>query len=112
MEKRGKCWVLVWVYPGYSNKKKGIAISYSHIRDWDNIPLKRIARRGVWLPCYMENNVSGMIYAYKCLVYNGKCEDMLFFSVRTGARVMPIINNMPVSSINGFPGEIGHVKVS
>lgn len=110
--KKGKVLGIGLGVPGYSNKKKGIAISYSHIRDWDNIPLKRMIEEEFGLPCYMENNVSGMIYAYKCLVYNGKCEDMLFFSVRTGARVMPIINNMPVSSINGFPGEIGHVKVS
>lgn len=98
--------------PGYSDKKRGIGISYSHIRGWDKIPLKKIIEDEFGLPCYMENNVSGMIYAYKCLVYNGKCEDMLFISVRTGARVMPIINNMPVSSVNGFPGELGHVKVS
>lgn len=98
--------------PGYSNKKKGIAIAYSHLKGWDNIPLKKLVEDTFGLPCYMENNVSGMIYAYKCLVYPGKCEDMLFVSVRTGARVMPVINNMPVSSVNGFPGELGHVKVS
>lgn len=97
--------------PGYSDKRKGLAIAYTHIPKWHNIPLRRTVEEEFRLPCYMENNVSGMIYAYKCLVYNGKCEDMLFVSVRTGARVMPIINNMPVSSINGFPGELGHIKV-
>ncbi len=97
--------------PGYSNKKNGLAISYGHLKGWDNIPLKKMIQDEFGLPCYMENNVNSMIYAYKCLVYHGKCEDMLFVSVRTGARVMPIINNMPVSSVNGFPGELGHVKV-
>lgn len=97
--------------PGYSDKKEGVAISYTHLRGWDNIPLKKIVEDEFGLPCYMENNVSGMIYAYKWLVYNGKCEDMLFVSVRTGARVMPIINNTPVSSAYGFPGELGHIKV-
>lgn len=111
-EKKGKVLGIGLGVPGYSSKKKGIAISYSHIKGWDNIPLKKMIEDEYGLPCYMENNVSGMIYAYKCLVYNGKCEDMLFVSVRTGARVMPIINNMPVSSVNGFPGELGHVKVS
>lgn len=111
-EKKAKVLGIGLGVPGYSDKKKGVAIAYSHLRGWDNIPLKRIVEDTFGLPCYMENNVSGMIYAYKCLVYHGKCEDMLFVSVRTGARVMPVINNMPVSSVNGFPGELGHVKVS
>lgn len=97
--------------PGYSNKKEGIAISYNHFKDWDNIPLKRIIEDEFQFPCYMDNNVNVMIFAYKWLVYHGRCEDMLFVSVRTGARVMPIINNTPVSSSYGFPGELGHVKV-
>lgn len=59
----------------------------------------------------MENNVNVMIYAYKWLVYNGKCEDMLFVSIRTGARVMAIINNQPMRSAYGFSGELGHVTI-
>lgn len=98
--------------PGYSDKEKGIAISYPHLRHWDNIPVKQLLEDRFKVPCYMENNVSGMIYAYKYLVYGGKCEDMLFISIRTGVRVMPIINNVPVSASKGFPGEMGHIKVS
>lgn len=97
--------------PGYSSKKEGMAISYNHFKDWDNIPLKQIIEEEFHFPCYMDNNVNVMIFAYKWLVYHGRCEDMLFVSVRTGARVMPIINNTPVSSTYGFPGELGHVKV-
>lgn len=110
-EKKGKAVGIGIGVPGYSDKRKGLAIVYNHISGWNNVPLRKMVEEEFCLPCYMENNVSGMIYAYKCLVYNGKCEDMLFVSVRTGARVMPIINNTPVSSINGFPGELGHVKV-
>ena len=40
------------------------------------------------------------------------CEDMLFVSIRTGARVIPIINNQPVRGTCGYSGELGHVKVS
>ncbi len=59
----------------------------------------------------MDNNINVMIYAYKWLVYHGKCEDMLFISIRSGARVIPIINNQPVSSTYGYSGELGHVKI-
>ena len=60
----------------------------------------------------MDNNVNVMIYAYKWLIYGGRCEDMLFVSIRTGARVIPIINNQPVCGTHGFSGELGHVKIN
>lgn len=97
--------------PGYNDVKNGIAISYNHIKGWNNIPIKKIIEDEFGIPCYMENNVNVMIYAYKWLVYNGKCEDMLFVSIRTGARVMPIVNNQPMSSAYGFSGELGHVRI-
>lgn len=97
--------------PGYNDVKNGIAISYNHIKGWSNIPIKKIIEDEFGIPCYMENNVNVMIYAYKWLVYNGKCEDMLFVSIRTGARVMPIVNNQPMSSAYGFSGELGHVRI-
>ncbi len=97
--------------PGYSDKHRGVAISYTHLKGWENVPVKQIVEEEFGYPCYMDNNVNGMIYAYKYLVYNGRCEDMLFISIRTGARVMPVINNMPVSSVSGSPGELGHIKV-
>lgn len=97
--------------PGYNDTRNGIAISYSHIKNWENIPVKEMIETEFGIPCYMDNNVNVMIYAYKWLVYQGKCEDMLFVSIRTGARVMPIINNQPVSSSCGFPGELGHIRL-
>lgn len=97
--------------PGYNDTKAGLSISYNHIKGWTNIPIKKIIEDEFSIPCYMGNNVNVMIYAYKWLVYHGKCEDMLFVSIRTGARVMPIINNQPVSSAYGFPGELGHIKI-
>lgn len=101
--------------PGYSDKTKGIALSYSYIEGWNNIPVRQIMEEELkefQIPCYMGNNVDVMIYAYKWLVFRGSCDDMLFISVRTGARVMPIINNQAVSSRYGFPGELGHIRVS
>lgn len=110
-EKRDKVLGIGLGIPGYSDKQRGVAISYTHLKGWENVPVKQIIEDEFGYPCYMDNNVNGIIYAYKYLIYNGKCEDMLFISIRTGARVMPIINNMPVSSVGGFPGELGHIKV-
>ena len=93
--------------PGYSDKTKGIALSYTYFEGWKNIPVRQIIEEEFQIPCYMGNNVDVMIYAYKWLVFHGSCDDMLFISVRTGARVMPVINNQAVSSRYGFPGELG-----
>ena len=98
--------------PGYSDINKGIAISYGHLQGWKNIPIKEIIENEFHIPCYMDNNVNVMIFAYKWLIYGGKCEDMLFVSIRTGARVIPIINNQPVCGTHGFSGELGHVKIN
>lgn len=98
--------------PGYSDINRGIAISYGHLQGWKNIPIKEIIENEFHIPCYMDNNVNVMIYAYKWLIYGGRCEDMLFVSIRTGARVIPIINNQPVCGTHGFSGELGHVKIN
>lgn len=97
--------------PGYSDSNAGMAISYSHLRGWANIPIQKLIQEEFQIPCYMDNNVNVMIFAYKWLVYHGECEDMLFVSIRTGARVIPIVNNQPVSGAHGFSGELGHVKI-
>ena len=50
----------------------------------------------------MDNNVNVMIFAYKWLVYGGKCEDMLFVSIGTGARVIAIISDKTVCGTWGY----------
>lgn len=97
--------------PGYSDKNAGVAISYNYFDDWKNIEIRKLMEEEFGIPCYIDNNVNVMIYAYKWLVYRGKCEDMLFVSVRSGARVIPIVNNQPVSSSYGISGELGHIKI-
>ncbi len=97
--------------PGYSNKERGIAISYNYFDKWNNVPLRKIIEDEFQVPCYMDSNIKVMIYAYKWLVFQGFCEDMLFVSVRTGAHVIPVINNHEISSSYGFTGELGHVRV-
>lgn len=97
--------------PGYINQSEGMALSYNHFDKWKNVPIREIVQNKFHLPCYIDNNVNVMIYPYKWLKYNGRCEDMLFISVRTGARVIPVIRNQPVKSSMEYAGEIGHIKV-
>ncbi|MGL6198219.1 MAG: ROK family protein [Lachnospiraceae bacterium] len=97
--------------PGYVNKEMGVAKCYTHFVDWIDVPIKKIIEERIDLPCYIENNVDAMAFAYKWFYFNGECEDFIFLSIRTGARVVPVINNRLVFSETGFSGEIGHVKI-
>lgn len=98
--------------PGYVNKEEGIAKGYTHFADWKDVPIKEIIEEQIDIPCYIENNVDVMAFAYKWLYFKGDYEDFLFLSIRTGARLVPVINNRLVFSETGFSGEIGHVKIA
>ena len=97
--------------PGYIDKETGTALEYKHLAGWTNVPIKKIVEEEFHIPCYMENNVNVMIYAYKWLVYHGKCEDMILVSIRTGARTVIVSDNHPISSPSGYMGELGHIRV-
>ena len=98
--------------PGYINKKEGVAVGYSYLRNWKNVPVKALIEKRFGIPCHIENNVNVMAFAYKYLYYKGDCEDFVFLSIRTGARIVPVMNNHMVFSDFGFSGEIGHIKIS
>lgn len=97
--------------PGYIDKKKGIAYSYAHIQAWKDVELKKYIESIYHVPCYMENNVSVTAFAYKWMYFKGNCQDFTFFSIRTGIRMVSVVNNRIVSSNNGFIGELGHINI-
>lgn len=97
--------------PGYVDKKHGIAVSYAHLKEWKDIKIRRIIEEEYHLPCYIENNVNVMAFAYTWLCPKEDISDFLFVSIRTGARVIPFINSRAVLSNHGFSGELGHVKI-
>ncbi len=58
--------------PGYINKSEGVAVGYTHFKDWKNVPIKKMIEDEFSLPCYIENNVNVMAFAYKWLYFNGE----------------------------------------
>lgn len=98
--------------PGYIDKENGVAVGYTHFKDWHDVPIQSIMEEEFKVPCYIENNVNVMAFAYKWFYFNGECEDFLFLSIRTGARIVPVINNRMIFSSSGFSGEIGHMQVA
>lgn len=110
--KPGQIFAISVGIPGYLNEDKSIALSHFRLKDWENVPVKKILEDEFHLPCYLDNNVNVMAFAYKWLRYNGDCRDFLFVSIRTGVRIVPVINNHLILSRGGLSGELGHVKVA
>lgn len=98
--------------PGYVNREEGIGIDYSYFKDWKNVPVRSIIETKFKYPCFVDNNVNVMALAYKNLLLKNHNEDFVFLSIRTGARIVPIINNRMVFSNFGISGEVGHIKIA
>lgn len=97
--------------PGYLDSVNGIAVEYPMIPGWKNIPIKQIIEEKYELPCYIENNVTVMAFAYNWLKTDEHIDDFIFISIRSGARMVPVVNNELILSNIGFGGQLGHIKV-
>jgi len=97
--------------PGYFDADNGIALEYPMISGWRNIPIKKMIEDKFGLPCYIDNNVTVMAFAYKWLKCDEYVDDFIFISIRSGAKIVPVINNELFLSNKGFSGQLGHIKV-
>ena len=97
--------------PGYIDIEHGVALHYTYIRDWLNIPIIEIMEQRLNLPCYIINNVSTMGLAFKWLDTYWQKDDFVFVSIRTGARSILFVNGEPYLGKNCGSGELGHIKI-
>lgn len=99
-------------FPGYFDAKNGTGINYPILKNWQNIPIKEHLENKYSCNCYVENNVSLMSLGYKYLDANTNIsDDYLFVSVRSGVRLVPIINGETLWGEKSFAGQIGHIKI-
>lgn len=98
--------------PGYIDMDNGIALHYTYIKDWINIPIVQMIEHEFSIPCYIGNNVSSMCLAFKWINQYRQDNDFVFVSVRTGVRSILFINGEPYLGKNCCSGELGHVKLN
>ncbi len=98
--------------PGYCDKEKGIGISYTHLNNWENVPIKETLEEYFELPCYVDSNVNLMALAFKWFYFHGDVRDYVLVSMRTGIHMVPFMDNELILSHSGFAGELGHVHVA
>jgi Transcriptional regulator/sugar kinase len=97
--------------PGYFDSATGVALEYPMIPSWKNIPIRQIIEDRFGLRCHIDNNVTVMAFAYKWLKSNDYLDDFIFISIRSGARIVPIINNELFLSNKCFAGQLGHIRM-
>lgn len=97
--------------PGYFDDDSGIALNYSTIPAWKNVPIIQMIENRFNMPCYIENNVNVMAFAYRWMRQQTMPENYIFVSVRTGVRIVPVVKEKLVLSRSGSSGQLGHTKV-
>ena len=98
--------------PGYVDSASGIASLYVHIRNWKDIPLRKIVEDRFGLRTYIEQSVKVTALALKLDPENQNIRDMLYILVGRGVGMVIIANNEICSGHNNGAGEIGHVFVT
>ena len=98
--------------PGYVDKEKGLGSSYTHLKNWVDVPVRQKLEEHFRLPCYIDNNINVMALAYKWFYFSDDVTDYVLVSMRTGVRLVPFVNNEVILSRSGFSGELGHVHVA
>jgi len=92
--------------PGHVDPKKGIALHYEYIPNWDNIPLSEEISSTFNVPVYLENNTRTMILAERWFGNAAGCNDLICLNVRTGLSVAVISDGQLLRGSHNLAGEI------
>lgn len=99
--------------PGYFDAERGMGIEYPPIEDWLNVPIRTLIEEHFHVPCCIENNVASMAMGYHSLYLPKQSQQsMLFVSIRTGIRLVSIVQNRLFLCCSGYDGQLGHVRIS
>ena len=98
--------------PGYYDAEKGIGKEYKLIAGWQDIPVREFMQSHFQVPCLIENNVTAMAIGYRYYpLRGGAADDFLFASIRSGIRLVSVVDDELYLCSNGYAGQLGHVKV-
>lgn len=99
--------------PGYIDMKNGLGLYYEHIEDWRNIDIVKHIQNHYGVPAFIANNTDCMGFAFLWLNANSALldKDIALISIRTGARLIPIINAKVFCGLDGSGGELGHLPI-
>lgn len=97
--------------PGFVNFEEGLVYQLTNVRDWTDIPLKKLLQAQTGLPVAVDNDANCMAVAeWKCGVGRG-FEHVVFMTIGTGVGGAIIANGQMIRGAFHGAGEIGQTSI-
>ncbi len=93
--------------PGVIDPVKGIALSYKHIRGWENVPLVSRLKQRFEVPVFVENTIRTMALAELWFGQGRGLRNFICVGMRSGLGAGIIIDGQVYHGADNRAGEIG-----
>ncbi len=93
--------------PGFIDAEQGIALSYSALADWKNVPIAQHFKEKFKVPVTLENNVRAMALAELVFGQGRQLNNFICIAVRSGIGAGLVFNRQLYRGQNSSAGEIG-----
>jgi len=93
--------------PGVADPAKGIALSYKHIKGWENVPLVARLTERFGVPVFLENNIRSMALAELWFGRGRGLRNFICVGMRSGLGAGIIIEGQVYRGADNRAGEIG-----
>jgi N-acetylglucosamine repressor len=93
--------------PGVIDPVQGVALSYKHIRGWENVPLKSRLEKRFGVPVFVENTIRTMALAELWFGQGRGLRNFICLGVRSGLGAGIVINGEVYHGADNRAGEIG-----
>lgn len=92
--------------PGQVDTLRGVALKYSRIPGWNNVPMANLAREQLKAPAFVENNIRAMALAERWFGEGRGCLDLICFGIRLGVNAGIIRSGELATGHRDLGGEI------
>jgi predicted NBD/HSP70 family sugar kinase len=97
--------------PGRIDYENGVVCHLTNLKNWVNIPLKRIIESETGIPTYIERDVNAHISYLKWLDVTENRPNVVYCSIGEGIGAAVMIDGSVYHGDHGLAGEIGHTTL-
>lgn len=97
---------------GPLDEKNGVILSPPHLPQWERVELKRMLQEAFDVPAGLRNDANACAMAEWRFGAGKGTQHMLFLTFGTGLGAGLILNGKLYSGVNGFAGELGHMRLA
>ncbi|HVJ86105.1 MAG TPA: ROK family protein [Caulifigura sp.] len=93
--------------PGVVDAARGIAVHYSFLRGWTDVPLVSRLQERLTVPVFLENNIRAMALAEQLFGQGRGTDNFLCIGIRSGIGAGVVVNGQLHRGPGNVAGEIG-----